>query len=97
MSSILPVSTSSIDPLYLSRRDDNRQPFPQLMKSVRSGDLSGAQQARVALTQAQLDSGTQPDLNDSLGVDGVAAFLWIQSRVAFVPLPARCVVGGGPL
>jgi cellobiose-specific phosphotransferase system component IIA len=60
--SISPVSSSSAayQPV---QQGDTRQDFLQLIKSIKSGDLAGAQQAYAAFTQSQTASGAQPDPN----------------------------------
>ena len=59
--SISPVSSSAA--YQPAQPGDARQDFLQLIKSIKSGDLTGAQQAYDAFTQSQAASGAQPDPN----------------------------------
>ena len=67
MSSISAVSASATGSLQTVDQGSSRQQFLQLMKAINSGDLSGARQAYAALTQAQTDTGKQPDPNSPIG------------------------------
>ena len=59
------ISSSSVNGYQPSQQDSLRQQFQQLVKSLNSGDLSGAQQAYASLTQAQ--GATQIDPNSPFG------------------------------
>ena len=50
-----------------SPQDETQQDFLALAKAIKSGDLSGAQQAYATLTQAQSANGTTPDLDSPAG------------------------------
>ena len=61
--SISAISSSATSGYQPSQQDDVRQAFLQLVNAIKSGDLTSAQQAYSAFTQAQSASGKQPDPN----------------------------------
>ncbi len=74
------MAVSSISSLYAGNAQatnpqNPRQLFVQLIKSIQSGDLAGAQKAYASLTQAQSDTASDPNDPFSQAMQQIGASL----------------------